>query len=371
MICFLRGGYSFLTPPVFDIATNLFLASLSEQGQDITYLTTARKGGAFVATNDVWGAPWRSSFRECVPGSSTFVPQVVEADWKSEDILHGPMKSATTDRVIANCQRRMKLRFNDETYNFIYHKPSGAHLHQGSLIRGHGLWEPQGCVHDKGFRRFTSMQLEALLARNVDFMIHRGVMSPFTETWVFVSHANVPFNEIEIDQYLNLTFARTREEALRHFPRHNGALSLGLLRRMFSDYIIVGELPTAEVWDISRTGMIRNVSEFKEFLFSQNIGSLGSLGGTPAARALERAAAQATTKAKAKASAATKRRDAYVTAFNSMYAAPPRAQSVDNVAEEAFGNSDLAAADEVEDGDVDASADAHDDAAEDADKGSL
>ena len=127
---------AFITLPVFYIATNQFLASLSEQGQDITYLTTARKGGAFVATNDVWGAPWRSSFRECVPGSSTFVPQVVEADWKSEDILHGPMKSATTDRVIANCQRRMKLRFNDETFNFIYHKPSGPHLHQGSFIRG-------------------------------------------------------------------------------------------------------------------------------------------------------------------------------------------------------------------------------------------
>ena len=54
-----------------------------------------------------------------------------------------------------------------------------------------------------------------------------------------------------------------------------------------------------------------------------------------------------------------------------MYAAPPRAQSVDHVAEEAFGNSDPAAANEVEDGDVDAGADAHDDAAEDADNGSL
>ena len=51
---------AFLSPPMFDIATNIFLASLSEHGHDITYLTTAREGGAFVATNDVWGAPWRS-----------------------------------------------------------------------------------------------------------------------------------------------------------------------------------------------------------------------------------------------------------------------------------------------------------------------
>ena len=39
---------AFLPPPAFDIATHLFLASLSEQGQDITYLTTARKGGALL-----------------------------------------------------------------------------------------------------------------------------------------------------------------------------------------------------------------------------------------------------------------------------------------------------------------------------------
>ena len=112
--------------------------------------------------------------------------------------------------------------------------------------------------------------------------------------------SKVPFNEIEMNQYLHLTSARTPEDALRNSPRHNGALSLGLLWRMFSDEIIVGTLPTGEVWDISRTRMIKNVSEFTEFLFAQDIGSLGFLGGTPAARALERAVAQATTKAKAK-----------------------------------------------------------------------
>ena len=74
---------------------------------------------------------------------------------------------------------------------------------------------------------------------------------------------------------------------------------------------------------------------------------------------------------KPKLSAATKRRDADVTAFNSMHAAPPRTQSVDNVADEAFGNIDLAAANDVEYGDVDAGADAHDNAADDGDNGSL
>ena len=66
---------------------------------------------------------------------------------------------------------------------------------------------------------------------------------------------------------------------------------------MFADYVILGKLQSGEVWDISRNGMVKNVSEFKEFLFSQNIASLGALGGTPAARAAARALAKASTKA--------------------------------------------------------------------------
>ena len=92
----------------------------------------------------------------------------------------------------------MKLKFNDEAFKFVFHKPSAPHLQQGSLIRGHGLWATQGCANDKGFRRFTSMQLEAWLARSVDFMIHKGCKAPFTETWVFVSLSKVPFNALEM-----------------------------------------------------------------------------------------------------------------------------------------------------------------------------
>ena len=98
-----------------------------------------------------------------------------------------------------------------------------------------------------------------------------------------------------MDQYLKLTFAETREDALRHFLRYDGELSLGLLKRMFSDYVIV-KLQTGEIWDIFRTAMIKTTRDFKEFMFSQSIGSLGSLGGTPASRALERAVAKAKAK---------------------------------------------------------------------------
>ena len=94
--------------------------------------------------------------------------------------------------------------------------------------------------------------------------------------------------------------------------------------------------------------MIKNASEFKEFLFSQGIGSLGFLGGTPASRALMRASLKAAATAKAKASAATRRRDAYVTAFDATYAAPPIASKSENVVEEAFGEAEPAVPDAAE-----------------------
>ena len=83
-------------------------------------------------------------------------------------------------------------------------------------------------------------------------------------------------------------------------------------------------------------------------MFSQNIGSLGSLGGTPASRALERAASTAAATATAKVSAATRRRDAYMTAFDATYAAPPRASMSENVVEEAFGEAESAVPDAAE-----------------------
>ena len=78
-----------------------------------------------------------------------------------------------------------------------------------------------------------------------------------------------------MEQFLHLTFATTTDDARRHFLRDNGTFSLGMLRHMFADYVILGKLQSVEVWDISRNGMVKNVSEFKESLFSQNITSLG------------------------------------------------------------------------------------------------
>ena len=99
---------------------------------------------------------------ECTPGYSTFVPQVAEAGWASDDILFGPTKNALAQSMFVNTQRSMHLRHSEEAFENVLHAPGGINAHQGDLIRGEGRWEPTGCVHDFGFRRFTSQKLEAL-----------------------------------------------------------------------------------------------------------------------------------------------------------------------------------------------------------------
>ena len=73
------------------------------------------------------------------------------------------------------------LSHSEEAFENVLHAPSGINAHQGDLIRCEGRWEPTGCVHDFGFRRFTSQKLEALDRNNEKFMITRGCKGPFIE----------------------------------------------------------------------------------------------------------------------------------------------------------------------------------------------
>ena len=43
---------------------------------------------------------------------------------------------------------------------------------------------------------------------------------------------------------------------------------------MFADYVIVGKVHTDEIWEISRTGMIKNTSEFTYLLFCKALDHL-------------------------------------------------------------------------------------------------
>ena len=144
-------------------------------------------------------------------------------------------------------------------------------------------------------------------------------------TWIFIGHSQVAFDKERMTQYLNLTFASSMDVALQHFPKENGKPSLGLFKELVSDFVICGRTTSGDIWDISRTGMIKNASEFKEFVFTRLNMSLGALGGTPAARAAAKVAARkASAKAKAKSTASEKRKDNFVGAYSSSSGRAPQ-----------------------------------------------
>ena len=63
----------------------------------------------------------------------------------------------------------MKLIHDDGKFGILLYKPAGQHLHQGSLVRGDGVWERKGCAHDQGLRRFTSMTFGTIGAHGYTF----------------------------------------------------------------------------------------------------------------------------------------------------------------------------------------------------------
>ena len=105
------------------------------------------------------------------------------------------MKKAAIDIMFANLEKQMKNLDGKNHVDTLFHKPSGQHLHQCSLIRGDCLHQKQMCAHDYGFRRFTSQKLEKLHRAGTPFMISGGSKQCFMETFVFISHAAVSCNE--------------------------------------------------------------------------------------------------------------------------------------------------------------------------------
>ena len=93
--------------------------------------------------------------------------------------MFGSSEHGTTDRILNNTERLMNKKHEEEGYGNVLHTPGGMHVHQGSLIRGDGMTEPQGAMNEQGFRRFTVQKLGNLQKKDVNFMIERGQHAQF------------------------------------------------------------------------------------------------------------------------------------------------------------------------------------------------
>ena len=85
-------------------------------------------------------------------------------------------------------------------------------------------------------------------------------------------------------------FSENVDEAHEHFPQIDGNHSLDALFQLCSNFTIVGRYPEGKYpdcsfVDISRTGIIKNTSEFVYFLMHKSGVNLGHLQGTTKAKA--------------------------------------------------------------------------------------
>ena len=105
---------AFQPPLVFYLAAANFIETLIDDNHDTTYLTTARQGGSFVATDGTQSGPYQSNFRKCKLGYPTFTPKL----WK----LVGSLKMssivtpnhAPTDTMLCKTQRLMRAKHGDD-----------------------------------------------------------------------------------------------------------------------------------------------------------------------------------------------------------------------------------------------------------------
>ena len=81
------------------------------------------------------------------------------------------------------------------------------------------------------------------------------------ETWVLPKRSETVINTSTMEQVCLLMFADDLETAARHSPRHDGEIVLGGIKQMCGGYVIVGRARGGNFYDISRDGMIHQVTE--------------------------------------------------------------------------------------------------------------
>ena len=89
----LQDLIAFLPDPLFSVTTDLLIARLLADPMEekaVQYLVNGHGIGSFNALPcGEWRAKWSSSFKHTEPGYSAYVPNMMESEWASHDIVQG------------------------------------------------------------------------------------------------------------------------------------------------------------------------------------------------------------------------------------------------------------------------------------------
>ena len=194
--------------------------------------------------------------------------------------MNGNTKNAVTISMFNNVSRANKTWMKDGKLGKVEHKPCGLMLHQPSLLRGEGVWEARACLYDAKFRRLTVAKIKAAIEKGKDFSIDCGVNGPYVQTWVMPKFNIDSFDEDKMKNYVSLVFATDIQTASELYPRTDGHLDFGKIRKMMGDFTIVSKLPDGTLHDLHRDGLIYGITEHTEYISTMLGVDLGPLHGT-------------------------------------------------------------------------------------------
>ena len=236
---------AFLPDPLFSVTTDLLIARLlADQMQEkaVQYLVNCHGIGSFNALPcGEWRAKWSSSFKHTEPGYSAYVPNTIESERASHDIVDGGCSKSNLETIFQQSEARFHQRFADQTLKKIEHAPCGPNKFQPNMIRGEGITQGKKKVYDKPFRKRTQQKLLKAVDDKDRVLLECGAQWNFSMVWCFRKHVNVAFDAIRMRELCSLMFAPSVEIVRTHYLRIEGKLSMWEMRRLFADFVLVGK----------------------------------------------------------------------------------------------------------------------------------
>jgi len=211
----------------------------------------------------------------------------VESHWAARAILGGDTKHDLTKAVFEKAQTMFNTWKHDREFKDAEDAPCGVNANQPSLVKGDGLWEPKGCLYDKGVRRTTVTKMREMDKKGESIYEDFGARaSPtgcprFTRVRVYMKNPKIAATNVEMKSFLDAMFAADVAEACRNVPGPvAGQTKLGAFKDFVGRFAIVGKTDKNEFWDTSRNGMIKGIIEYSLHFKDANIGVFDPLTGT-------------------------------------------------------------------------------------------
>ena len=252
---------AFLPNPLLHVTAELMMAKLKQdpsQTAALSYMTSGNGIGCFhiCPHTGEWRARWSSSCRHTTGGYSTYLPNSIEAQWRSHDIVEVSCSKANVETIFTQSEKRFRQHVVDHVLKKIEHVPCGVNRYQPNMLRGEGITQGRVGLYDKEFRRWTQQKLRDAVEKDEQVFIHCGAHWKFSMVWCFRKHAKIALDRARMEQLCKLMFATSVDVVLEHYPTDQGEPSIMEMRRLFGDFVIVGE----EGWTISGHFARRNDS---------------------------------------------------------------------------------------------------------------